>query len=317
MIAIRILVTAALTLLPGIVECQDWPAIRYYRAGTPEPVSTVVATATTVVVGTFQAAERIGTERGVFRVNNVLNDAVLWRVQILVENTLRGAARTGQTIDFAYFSGEAAEMSEGKAGTRMLLLLREEEGIFRMAADDRDCLFSIETGKHTRYHVDRSRAIEDIIMDFVVIPGEGFRPEIYSPWAASWIAKCMQRPLRLVQFLDNLLHSPNPIVRARACSGLVTGFAVRQSCLVEFQNSETHLDGPYSTAQLWRARAFTAETAARRLNDLEFAARSQSNSASERRLAIENLRVFEFSDDEEIRGKARAMLVRNRIPEPR
>jgi hypothetical protein len=129
-----------------------------------------------VVVGVIDSVSRIGGP--VASRHDPNYPMQLHRISVRVENVLRGSIneRTITVYFFGFAGGFDGPRPLGFAlgVSRLVLWLRRDEGVFRMACDGWDsCTMVVHSGAHPQYHADSGRSLDYALVDILLTRGEG------------------------------------------------------------------------------------------------------------------------------------------------
>jgi hypothetical protein len=102
----------------------------------------------------------------------------LHRAKVHIENVLKGAIaeRTIPVYYFAFAGGFDGPLPLSLAGgpSRMVLWLREDQGVYRTACDGWNrCTIPIMSGAHPGYKPDPGESSDQVLIDLILTRGEG------------------------------------------------------------------------------------------------------------------------------------------------
>lgn len=146
------------------------------------------------------------------------------RVSIRVENVLRGSV-SGGTISVFYFGfGGGLDgprpLGFSRGGSRRILWIRRDHGVYRMACDGWDaCTMFVESGAHPRYRRPSGEPLAQAIADILLTRGEGEINNLRFASEIRWGVPDSGIQGFVIEKLHHLTAEPDP-VRTSACEQL-------------------------------------------------------------------------------------------------
>ena len=160
------------------VGCERVPNLIAYRVSrTMDESRAMQSAAPILVVGTIGPDDPIGKrEQSPW-------DPILWlqlhRMQIQVENSLRGSLKPKSTVSPYYFMVASSyegprPLGDWRMGKRRLFYIREDNGVLRLACDfSNHCAFTVGTGAHPDFKPKPNQPLDAVLADLYFTRGKG------------------------------------------------------------------------------------------------------------------------------------------------